>query len=193
MSACSTILGGLWQSGLYMATDCNLVHLHFMQSLGNYITSNVKATIAFSGTTPVGTPVTGTDVMTMNGSLTGSTMTSFAIPAKDGNGMYMDGSAEWIAWMNQVYAGIDKSLYSVGVAGTAPIGPIPPFILTSPTFTRNDILAVHQASWDDPQGSVLDTFAMFIMKDMATFFTLSFPATFMGATGVATVTSITTP
>lgn len=193
----STTLGKLWVNALSGQTETSVVHLNFMQALGTYITSNVTFTVSFSGAL-ISYPFTPISIVdssvTLNGAPVMSYVSSFLIPAKDGNGMYTDGLTEWIKWMtNCVYAGIRQSLI-VGPL-TAPTGVIQAFMpMISPTFNRDDLKSVHENNWNDSQAPVLDKLATLIMSDMRQFFTPSYPAIYNGAyIGTATVTKCTTP
>lgn len=185
----STILGNLWQSSLYGETNTLSVHSKFMQQLGNYITSNVTFNITFTGSLiyyPF-TPIVTSDVVKINGAPTSATIVSFSDPA-GGNGL-----PQWMSWIQQVYAGIAKSLI-IGPL-TIPTGVITAFpTMINPTWTRDDLLYVHQANWDDPQGHIMDKLATNIMADMRKFYIPSYPAIYATSyIGVATVNLVNTP
>lgn len=186
------ILANLWISNLTNQKNPPTVQNGFMRGLGDYITSNVKFNIMFTGTSPMGAPVSGPDIMNLNGSPTSAQFPIFRIPPKDGNGCYMDGAPEWLDWMTQVYSGINLSLIQNGSV-CLPTPPLPAFILTTPTWTRNELKATHESNLDNPQHPIMDKIAECIMRDMQSFHILSFPATYGSAVGVATVTSVILP
>lgn len=186
----TTILANIWIQEFASAGSGSIPNA-MMKGLASYISTYVKFNIAYAGITPTGEPVTGVDVMNLNGKPVGNVTPVFTLPTLP-NGMYSDGGPEWILWMQQVYAGIDLAMISKGTL-TEPLPPLPGFIMVTPTWTRDALKSAYLMDVNNPQGNVLDEMARNIMKDMRSFHQIAFPAIYGTSTGAATVTSVLTP
>lgn len=183
----STILGGLWQNGLYKQTNTITVHQNFMSALAQYIQGNVKFIGTFSGTDPKGNPLVTSLTMSINPGALGSEVTMCQDP-KGG-----DGYAQWKAWINMVYSliSLDCGLLP---SSFIPYTPIPCFKMTTPkTWDRSDLASAIKGNEYNPQGPCLDRMAKGFMDDMRIDFVPVFPGQVGAYTGAFTVSSVQTP
>lgn len=178
----------MWINSMTGQESPTSVHMQFMLQLGNYITSNVTLVGKFIGNlisspfTPLTVPVT----IKINGIPTGTHSVSFSDP-KDG-----DGESQWEDWMDQVYAGIQKSVVLDPIV--VPTGVAYAFPLIERKFDRSVLNSAHKSNYDDPQTPVLDKLAECIMNDMSSQPIKSFPAMYNTAyMGTVTCNSANTP
>ena len=182
----STILGGLWESGLKGQTETTSTHHQFMSALATYIQGNVTFVGTFSGVNPSGTPLTTAIVSNINPGALGGEITG----CQDPNGG--DGYAQWKSWIMQVYSKITSDCGLLPGA-FIPFSPIPCFKLVSPkTWDRSDLLAAVKGNENNPQGPCLDRMAKGFMDDMKIDFIPVFPGQVGAYTGAFTVSNVQT-
>ena len=187
-----TVLGNLLVSNLTGGVNKTPVEnmIAFVGCIADFITSNVTLTGTFTGATTSVPPVPITAAPTIDAvdasAMKGLAATIVPVPPAEGS----DGSAEWMAWIMQVYAAIATGVLFTGTSIT-PTPPIPAFpTMISPTWSRNDLKAVVEGESSDVFGDCMVVMANGIVNDLKLNFIKTVPGIYPGNfIGVATITS----
>jgi hypothetical protein len=186
-----TVLGNLLVSKLVGGENKTPIEnmIAFVGCIADFITSNVTLIGSFTGATTTTPPVPITAAPTtdaVNASIMkGLGATIVPVPPAEGS----DGSAEWMAWVIQLYSTIATGVLFTGTS-TTPTPPIPAFpTMITPTWSRNDLKAVVEGGSSDVQGDCMDTIANGIVNDLNINFVKAVPGTYPGGfIGVTTIT-----
>lgn len=186
-----TVLGNLLVSKLVGGENKTPIEnmIAFVGCIADFITSNVTLIGTFTGATTTTPPVPITAAPTIDAVdasiMKGLGATIVPVPPAAGS----DGSAEWMAWVIQLYSTIATGVLFTGTS-TTPTPPIPAFpTMITPTWSRNDLKAVVEGGSSDVQGDCMDTIANGIVNDLNINFVKAVPGTYPGGfIGVTTIT-----